>query len=444
MRALREGWIAGAGLDVFEREPALTPGLADLPQRGARAARRQRDAATRDAMAEIAAANIVAALRARRFRTGSSETEPVSDTPAALERAAAAPVPAPRRRNRRGGAGPVEARWRGAPFARVVRVRGALARRRVGARGQHHRHGLRGPELRRRRRPDAGGLGRSRHSERPRRDLQRGGRLPRPPRTTNRLGRLHHQPATPARRPCASPTAPSRRPARAAARREPVCRCRPIRTNATTRHRRRRHRPRRRREPGADRRRQRRGRHDARVAHHRRRPRPQSITTVVVAANGTDVPGVDFGFNFDTIVNTTDTGQGSLRQFVVNANALTGEGGLAQAGLTAGLRGLDLHDPERGREPGPERRLRQPADRGPARTRARRASRSRARCLRSAATNTILDGRTQTTNVRASPGGARDQPVPDGGAAAPSARAGRALPLFEPPRGRDQRGGPRR
>jgi len=28
VRALREGWIAGAGLDVFEREPALAPGLA--------------------------------------------------------------------------------------------------------------------------------------------------------------------------------------------------------------------------------------------------------------------------------------------------------------------------------------------------------------------------------------------------------------------------------
>src|SRR5262245_15100526 len=37
----------------------------------------------------------------------------------------------------------------------------------------------------------------------------------------------------------------------------------------------------------------------------------QSITTVVLAANGSTVTGVDFGFNFDTIVNTADTGQGS-------------------------------------------------------------------------------------------------------------------------------------
>ncbi len=31
VQALREGVIAGAGLDVFEHEPALTPGLAELP-----------------------------------------------------------------------------------------------------------------------------------------------------------------------------------------------------------------------------------------------------------------------------------------------------------------------------------------------------------------------------------------------------------------------------
>jgi GEVED domain len=36
--------------------------------------------------------------------------------------------------------------------------------------------------------------------------------------------------------------------------------------------------------------------------------------------------GVDFGFNFDTIVNTNDAGQGSLRQFIINSNALTNVG----------------------------------------------------------------------------------------------------------------------
>jgi parallel beta-helix repeat protein len=56
----------------------------------------------------------------------------------------------------------------------------------------------------------------------------------------------------------------------------------------------------------------------------------QSITAVKV---GTDnIAGIDFGFNFDTIVNTNDAGQGSLRQFIINSNALGGETSLAQAG----------------------------------------------------------------------------------------------------------------
>jgi len=60
----------------------------------------------------------------------------------------------------------------------------------------------------------------------------------------------------------------------------------------------------------------------------------QSIVTV--DASGGDVSGVDFGFNFDTIVNTNDTGQGSLRQFILNANLLTDNAALAQTGRTAG------------------------------------------------------------------------------------------------------------
>ncbi len=60
----------------------------------------------------------------------------------------------------------------------------------------------------------------------------------------------------------------------------------------------------------------------------------QSIANVTLGA--ADVTGVDFGFNFDTIVNVNDTGQGSLRQFITNANTLGGEASLAQAGLVAG------------------------------------------------------------------------------------------------------------
>jgi glyoxylate reductase len=62
VRALREGWIAGAGLDVFEREPALAKGLVDLPNVVLAPHVGSATVATRDRMAEVAAANIVAAL----------------------------------------------------------------------------------------------------------------------------------------------------------------------------------------------------------------------------------------------------------------------------------------------------------------------------------------------------------------------------------------------
>src|SRR6187455_1453907 len=66
---------------------------------------------------------------------------------------------------------------------------------------------------------------------------------------------------------------------------------------------------------------------------------PQSVTQT----SGVSISGIDFGFNFDTIVNTRDVSacasanssfpcQGSLRQFIINANALGGEGALAQSG----------------------------------------------------------------------------------------------------------------
>lgn len=66
VRALREGWIAGAGLDVFEDEPLLAPGLTELrnvvlaPHVGSAS----RD--TRDRMAVIAARNALHHLRRER------------------------------------------------------------------------------------------------------------------------------------------------------------------------------------------------------------------------------------------------------------------------------------------------------------------------------------------------------------------------------------------
>lgn len=50
----------------------------------------------------------------------------------------------------------------------------------------------------------------------------------------------------------------------------------------------------------------------------------QSLTRVQVGSS--NVTGLDFGFNFDTIVNTNNIGQGSLSQFITNSNALSNTG----------------------------------------------------------------------------------------------------------------------
>lgn len=60
VRALKEGWIGGAGLDVYENEPAMEPGLAEclnaviVPHIGSASIE------TRTAMGDLAVANIVA------------------------------------------------------------------------------------------------------------------------------------------------------------------------------------------------------------------------------------------------------------------------------------------------------------------------------------------------------------------------------------------------
>ena len=51
----------------------------------------------------------------------------------------------------------------------------------------------------------------------------------------------------------------------------------------------------------------------------------QSVGAVTIVSEG--VAGLDFGFNFNTIVNTNETGQGSLDQFIINSNEI-GETGL--------------------------------------------------------------------------------------------------------------------
>ncbi len=65
VQALREGQIAAAGLDVFEDEPRLAPGLAELPNVVLCPHLGSATLATRNAMAEIAARNIVECLAGR-------------------------------------------------------------------------------------------------------------------------------------------------------------------------------------------------------------------------------------------------------------------------------------------------------------------------------------------------------------------------------------------
>jgi glyoxylate reductase len=60
--ALRAGTIAGAGLDVYEHEPSMAPGLADCPHTLLLPHLGSATIATRAAMSRMAAENVVAAL----------------------------------------------------------------------------------------------------------------------------------------------------------------------------------------------------------------------------------------------------------------------------------------------------------------------------------------------------------------------------------------------
>ena len=62
VRALQEGWIAGAGLDVYENEPELAPGLRECATAVLSPHLGSATVATRAAMAELTARNAVAAL----------------------------------------------------------------------------------------------------------------------------------------------------------------------------------------------------------------------------------------------------------------------------------------------------------------------------------------------------------------------------------------------
>ncbi|MBI2889171.1 MAG: D-glycerate dehydrogenase [Nitrospirae bacterium] len=66
VRALRQGWIAGAGLDVYEFEPDVHKGLLDLPNAVLLPHIGSATVETRSQMAMEAARNLVAALEGRR------------------------------------------------------------------------------------------------------------------------------------------------------------------------------------------------------------------------------------------------------------------------------------------------------------------------------------------------------------------------------------------
>ncbi len=66
VQALHNGVIAGAGLDVFAREPELEPGLVDLPNAVLAPHLGSASVEARTAMADLAAENLISALADRR------------------------------------------------------------------------------------------------------------------------------------------------------------------------------------------------------------------------------------------------------------------------------------------------------------------------------------------------------------------------------------------
>ncbi|MBJ6611142.1 MAG: right-handed parallel beta-helix repeat-containing protein [Candidatus Thiothrix moscowensis] len=58
----------------------------------------------------------------------------------------------------------------------------------------------------------------------------------------------------------------------------------------------------------------------------------QAQSVQEITLSGSSINNVDFGFNFSSVVNTNDNGQGSLRQFLLNANLLGDDNALTQEG----------------------------------------------------------------------------------------------------------------
>jgi glyoxylate reductase len=62
VRALKEGWIAGAGLDVYEEEPRVHPGLLECPNAVLAPHIASASRVTRTRMAKMAVENCLAVL----------------------------------------------------------------------------------------------------------------------------------------------------------------------------------------------------------------------------------------------------------------------------------------------------------------------------------------------------------------------------------------------
>ena len=118
----------------------------------------------------------------------------------------------------------------------------------------------------------------------------------------------------------------------------------------------------------------------------------------VVTVGTSSVAGVDFGYSFDVVCNTLNTGQGSLRQFLANANALT-NANLAQAGQTAGRETTIFMIPNGTAVAGLRAGLVNQLTGGTGDARAVITLPSGGAALQSTDANTTIDGSTQTANV---------------------------------------------
>jgi len=134
----------------------------------------------------------------------------------------------------------------------------------------------------------------------------------------------------------------------------------------------------------------------------------QTYTTIQISGAAVIVNNLNFGFNYSTIVNTLDSGQGSLRQFIANSNTLT-NANLAQQGQIAGRETSIFMIPNGQANPGQNPRYVNQLTVGGANNGAAVINLTSNLAI-ATDPNTRVDGSTQTANVRATPGGAETNP----------------------------------